>query len=555
MNGSAPPLDHPKSLDHQWSTLPPNRPTSVRGPSRRPASVLVPLLVVAALWLLGHTTLAIIVAAIALAVTVASRVSSRLRAGVDRILGFLGYWAGRFLTFVLLGIVQLLIFVPASLWSRLSGCDPLAVSGHNDSASRWLSRPPQRRSLHQRPYADESYRRLAQPSAQPGSLRWIRGALGGLVLLLLADVALGSLLGALGNEDVADPTEHHAGFEPSAQEALATQAGSRELMLHLTRAGLGDLDPFTGWRFGPGVTYESPEVNIIDGARRTRSSSIDGERAEVWFFGGSTLYGSGQSDLATIPSVLVSLLDDAGVPINAVNFGHPAYANWQQVELLSRELSAQTRPLPDAVVFYDGFNDLVLQTHFGVHQEPTHLFFGAATEEPVTDERLAESLRSWWADHSAVALATGRIADLFDDEPTVQVADIDAAPIDTIDPVAAADAALMIHRRGVDHVQSLARGYGFDTLFFWQPYLYTKSPLTPAEQTLVGIPGYDTDVWLPMTERVRAGLGSDVIDLSGALDSVESSVYWDFVHTNELGAATIAAEIEPHLREVLSKRG
>ncbi len=75
------------------------------------------------------------------------------------------------------------------------------------------------------------------------------------------------------------------------------------------------------------------------------------------------------------------------------------------------------------------------------------------------------------------------------------------------------------------------------------------------EQTLVGLPGYDTDVWLPMTERVRVGLGPDVIDLSEALDSVESSVYWDFVHTNEHGAATVAAAIEPHLRKALSQRG
>ena len=167
--------------------------------------------------------------------------------------------------------------------------------------------------------------------------------------------------------------------------------------------------------------------------------------------------------------------------------------------------------------------------------------------------RPQQPFRSWWADHSAVALAASRVADLFDDEPTVQVADIEAVPIDTIDPVAAADAALKIHRQGVDHVLSLARGYDFETLFFWQPYLYTKSNLTPAEQNLVGLPGYDTDVWLPMTERVRAGLAAPIIDLSEVLDSVPSSVYWDFVHTNEHGAAIIAAAIEEHLRQALSQ--
>lgn len=537
-------------LDHAWSTLPLSDAPKRR---RRPASVLVPLVLIAVLWLLGHQTLAVIVGAIALTITVARAVSPELRTRIDRIMAFVGHWAGRFLTFFLLGIVQLLIFVPAAMWSRLTRSDPLDVSSHDDKASQWLSRFPQKRPLHQRPYTDERYRRSSTGTdAPPDSIRWLRGLLGGLVLLLIADIALGSLLRVFDGNDES-PTNDHVvfGFEPAAQEALATQGGSDELMSHLTKAGIGNLDPFTGWRFGPGVTYESPVLNIVDGVRSTRSSAVAGERAEVWFFGGSTLYGSGQSDMATIPSVLVALLDDADVPINAVNFGHPAYANWQQVQLLSQELSAGTRTPPDVVVFYDGFNDLTLQTHFGVHQEPTHLFFGVASEEPAADEPLAESLGSWWADHSAVALAAGRVADLFDDEPTVQVADIDTVPLDTIDPIAAADAALKIHRQGVDHVLSLARGYGFEALFFWQPYLYTKSNLTPAEQDLVGLPGYDTDVWLPMTQRVRARLAPPVIDLSEVLDSVPSSVYWDFVHTNEHGAAIIAAAIEEHLRQAL----
>lgn len=545
------PMNEPGSfLDHRWSALPPID-APVR--QRRPASVLVPLVLVAVLWLLGHHALAIIVLAIALTVTVACAVSPALRARIDRVMGLVGRWVGRFLTFVLLGIVQLLIFAPAAMWSRLTRSDPLDVSSHDDQSSQWLARPPRKRELHQRPYTDEKYRHPPTAgAARPGSLRWIRGLLGGLVLLLLADIALGSLLSLFDSDDTSPAGDHVAsGFEPTSQEALRTQDGSVELMSHLTRAGLGNIDPFTGWRFGKGTTYESSVVNIVDGVRQTRMSAVDGERAEVWFFGGSTLYGSGQSDMATIPSVLVALLDDAEVPVNAVNFGHPAYGNWQQVQLLAQELSAGTRPPPDVVVFYDGFNDLALQTHLGVHEAPTHLFFGIPQEGSAVDESVVATVRSWWADHSAVALAAARVADLFDDEPTVKVADIDAVPIEVIDPVAAADAALTIHRQGVDHVRALGAGYGFETLFFWQPYLYTKANLTPAEQTLVGLEGYDTDVWLPMTERVRARLADPVIDLSEALDSVSLSVYWDFVHTNEHGAAVIAAAIEPHLRQVL----
>ncbi|MEZ5166793.1 MAG: hypothetical protein R2695_09985 [Acidimicrobiales bacterium] len=83
------------------------------------------------------------------------------------------------------------------------------------------------------------------------------------------------------------------------------------------------------------------------------------------------------------------------------------------------------------------------------------------------------------------------------------MADVTAAPIDTIDPIAAADAALAIHRRGVATVTSLAAAYGFEARFYWQPYLYTRDARTPAEETLVGLPGYDTDV--APDDRARQG--------------------------------------------------
>ena len=309
--------DQPNRLRTSQRSL--NQPSTIRGEAQ---AVLVPLIGVAALWFLGHPTLAIIVAAIALTITVASAVSPEIRTRLDRIMAFVGHWAGRFLTFFLLGIVQLVIFAPAAMWSRFTRSDPLDVSSHNDETSQWLPRSPQKRSLHQRPYTDERYRRPSTgTAARPGSLRWLQGLLGGLVLLLIADIALGSLLNRFDNDDTG-PTNDHVvfGFEPTAQEALATQPGSEEIMSHLTKAGIGNFDPFTGWRFGPGVTSESPVVNIVDGVRTTRTSAINGERAEVWFFGGSTLYGSGQSDMATIPSVVVALLDDADVPINAVKF-------------------------------------------------------------------------------------------------------------------------------------------------------------------------------------------------------------------------------------------
>ena len=531
-----------------WSVLPPERPPPPA--PRRVLPFFVPLMIVALLWWLGARELAVVVAAVAFVVTVVTTMSTRARDQFDRAAGWVAHHVGTILTVVLLGLVQLLVFAPISVLARLTRTDPTDPLANRSVDSRWLPRSLSDRTLDRRQFADEAYRRRAAGAdTHVGSPRWIRAAVGGLVLVLLADVALGSLFVRLDRDDPVTPDGPIFGFDPAAQEALATQPRSNELMTDLTRAGIGDPDPFIGWRFGPGVTHESELVSVVDGRRTTTATGVTGDAVDVWFFGGSTMYGSGQSDDATIPSALVRLADDDDIALDATNYGHPAYAQWQQVQLLEAELTSGAE-IPDLVVFYDGFNDLTLQTQFGVHDEPTHLFFGTPTEAAATPS-VASIGRTWWADHSAAALAVGRVRDLFDDEPAIQIADVGTAPIDTIDPTAAGDAAGAIHRRGVDHVIALSRAYDFDVAFFWQPFLYTKDPLTEAERELVGLPGYDTDIWLPMTDRVRATLREPVIDLSDALDGVDGSMFWDFVHTNEAGARIIAEAIYPHLMRVL----
>ncbi len=537
----------------RWADLPERRPPAQ---TRGMAHLVVPIVVVLTLWVIGWRALAIIVAAAATAVAIARAASPRFRAVVDRLFAWVGRTVGQLLTVVLLGAVQLLIFAPVSALARLLRTDPLDPRA-GSSGSRWLERDRRDRPVPGRQFANERYR---LPGGRPaaGSPGWIRGVLGGLVLLVGADIALGTAFSRLGD----DPSSSQPGtasaapaFDPLAQEALRVQDRSGELLESLDRAGVGDLDPFIGWRFADSYVYETPLVNIHDGARASLASPLDDPAtATVWFFGGSTMYGSGQSDDATIPSQLVRLLAESGVAIEATNFGHPAYANWQQVQLLEYRLSRGERP--DIVVFYDGFNDLTLQTHFGVHRDPTHLFFGLPAPTPSAEESVATVVREWWADHSAVAQAVERVRDRFDDEPEIVVADTaEGSAIDTVDPVAAAEAAVAIHRQGVDHVTALAEGYGFRTLFFWQPFLYTRAELTPAEQELIGLPGYDTDVWLPMIDHARGLLADPVIDISDATDQEPTSVFWDFVHTNERGAELVAAAIEPHLRAAVAGIG
>src|SRR3984885_14956487 len=75
----------------------------------------------------------------------------------------------------------------------------------------------------------------------------------------------------------------------------------------------------------------------------------------IWMFGGSTLYGTGVPDWATIPSFLSKELNASARCVKITNFGTEGYNTNQELILLIEQLKAGRRP--DAVIFYDGVND------------------------------------------------------------------------------------------------------------------------------------------------------------------------------------------------------
>jgi hypothetical protein len=107
-----------------------------------------------------------------------------------------------------------------------------------------------------------------------------------------------------------------------------------------------------------------------------------------------------------------------------------------------------------------------------------------------------------------------------------------------------------IHRRGVDLVQRLATGYGFRTMFFWQPSLYSKE-IVAGEQPAIGGWGERPAAWRAMTNEARRLLQTPIIDLSDVLDATDEPVMIDYNHTNELGAAVVARSILANARSQL----
>jgi lysophospholipase L1-like esterase len=507
---------------------------------------------------IGHPVAAIAVVVAVVVISTASWLSPAAAVTIDRAARWLGRVAGSALNFVLLGAVLLFVFTPVAAVMRLVRHDPLARGSSRADPSFW--RPnlgAGLRPLWGRQFSHERVRAVSAPGLvrRRAPFLRIRSAIGLVVVLLLLDVAIGGATDAvrdgLANEEPAPgssgPTVAAREKEPWASLlSLDAVELARRNRPHPYR-GVDSPDDFSGKvaniRDGARVSYEPKESNSDDAIT-------------VFFFGGSSTWGLYQRDGHTIPSQFARHAEAEGIPVRVVNYGQITYTISQEVQLLEELLTKGARP--DLVVFYDGVNELNVQARLGTSSEATHWQWAdveRALEEAKTEKSVGRGVFDWYADRSAVAGILRQARSLI----TEQELEPDDAPglwAPDQSPETATERgreAVQIHRRAVDLVQHLATGYGFDTLFFWQPLLYTKEIL-PGERSIVGGWGERPATWRAMTTEARRRLQPPVIDLSDALDAVDEPVMIDYNHTNEHGADVVARAIFANARSQLELR-
>ena len=106
---------------------------------------------------------------------------------------------------------------------------------------------------------------------------------------------------------------------------------------------------YIGWRREP---YQGKTINLTGPyAQRATVGAADSAKPSVYFFGGSTMWGTGADDANTIPSLVTQI---GGY--RSVNWGELAYTAHQSLVLLVQLLQEGHRP--NVVVFYDGANDV-----------------------------------------------------------------------------------------------------------------------------------------------------------------------------------------------------
>ncbi len=261
---------------------------------------------------------------------------------------------------------------------------------------------------------------------------------------------------------------------------------------------------------------------------------------DVWMFGGSTLYGSGVPDGATIPSLLSTDLNKLPNHCVAItNFGTEAYNSNQELLLLLEQLKAGRRP--DVVLFYDGVND----SYTGTYQPgvaTAHMQYAQISAR--VESKLAGKLE--FLRHSyALLLVRRMLISKQKQDPAAIEAETKVKAVETLDN----------YEANLGMVRALAGIYHFRVFAFWQPSLaYGSKPMVPYEADLIRVDTNSPDgsALKPMrfayqeAER-RSAARHDFFFLADVLDAEKEPLYLDEWHLGPKGNEIVAGEIAKRL--------
>lgn len=479
------------------------------------------LVFAAILWLFDLRLAAALVVVAVLVLSLISIVSPPTGEKINRAIVFITKPIGRVLATALLAVVYFIVVTPVSLLLRLVGRDLL--ESPTDSTSTWVIKP-----FAPNPSVARRQFTLEAGAALPGGRRRISTAVtlllvtvGALVVLVAVDLGVGAAYGSLrgsGSDSRATlPAYDGSDWAAAYFEEFNDQTRSWEPFLGMVRHD-----------------YAGEYINVTDRARKSYApEGLSADAASVYFFGGSTAWGTGQRDLYTIPSYLARLAEDDGVPVAVSNYGQSGWVIWQELALLQQLLSEGK--VPDVAVFYNGFNDVGTQIQDQeLDARPTYPRAAQLQEQLVAASSLpssASNLVGLYVEKSMAARVVRFFrSDARGPDPTPALTE------------ARARNAVDVHNRAVDVIESLAESYGFEVVLVWQPTAFTTVS-GDAER----FAGDDADGFGAAYRRSTELIGPPIIDLTNSLDDVAGPVFIDHGHTNEFGAEVVARALYPYL--------
>lgn len=323
--------------------------------------------------------------------------------------------------------------------------------------------------------------------------------------------------------------------------------------------------PYVYWKTAP---MRSPYLNIDPHSNRVnwnppRRPGSGRPLLRVFAFGGSTTWGAGARDDHTIPSLLSRYLAaNPQYDVEVRNFGQMGWVTSQEVIYLYELLRRGQRP--DLVVFYDGINDTFIGYQDGMAGLTQSEFlrgqeFGILASSSGRKKLYRTALRS-------LLMNTG-MADLIKllagkDEATVENTQITplasiaylAPPSDFEGADAVEQDIVNIYLFNNQMVRTMGGRFGFHALFYWQPVIYSKHPLTAYERAFLGAKSRQEFFEGTYRRVASAARGEGVNDLSGILNDQGDKTYFvDPWHITEEGNAVVARRMASDAAPLLSE--
>jgi lysophospholipase L1-like esterase len=294
------------------------------------------------------------------------------------------------------------------------------------------------------------------------------------------------------------------------------------------------------WR-GKYVNNDQDKTGVWRRTINPERDQCKAHQVAVWTFGGSTLYGTGVPDWATLPSFLSRDLNAATSDCIVVsNFGVEGYVSNQELILLMEQLKAGGRPA--IVIFYDGLNDA---GEAEPSPGPPHPHFDF---EPIK-HRIEGSGRFDFVRDSYTLRLAGAIREVLSRRHASQavLGELHTKGVATLDN----------YEGNLGVAKALAKAYNFRLYCFWQPSLYYgQKPLVPFEKRLADRAKDPWSLVMAAVYReaaIRAASAGSFIFLGDIFDSVPEPIYIDQGHLgprgNELAAQAVAAYVEVSLKD------
>jgi lysophospholipase L1-like esterase len=298
------------------------------------------------------------------------------------------------------------------------------------------------------------------------------------------------------------------------------------------------------------------------GHRRTVPAPMPSrDTLRVFFFGGSTMWGTYLRDSTTIASVAARLLSESrtdGVTVQVTNFGESGYVSTQ--EMLELAMQLRTGAVPHVVVFYDGINDVAAAVQAGEAGVP---------QNESNRAREFDFGRAVWgsetgvgSDWRAMGAIGGAVAQRFQFIQRLRAV-VTPRARSTRPPAEFANAIATAYANNVRLIEGMSRAYGFGVVYVWQPTLHaTKKRLTPFEQklqaSLVADPFHSQllavhRLMSPLLDSlVRPHVGARFVDQTSLFSGDTSAVFMDQIgHNTEQSIPAIVGGFLPRVDAML----